>query len=497
MSEAARFVKFAREAASRLGELISENKYFVIFSHHDADGLSSAGIMGSALYREGARFQIRIFRQLERKYIKEVKAFDKDDNVLLFLDFGSGQYNILMDELKNSTYFILDHHEVVSEEYENGRCFQLNPHMFSIDGSEMISGAGVSYLVSKFLNYPKNKDLSYLAIVGALGDRQDKGKQRSLIGLNYSLILQDALEVGVIESHKDFLFFGRETRPIHISIEYSTDPYIPGISGNRNKVLEILKNSKIELKDENGRWRTLSNLNEEEKGVLFSEIVKHISMNGLPTDYAKSLIGTVYTVSLEKEGTPLRDAREFATLLNSCGRMRKYDVALAVVLGDRNRSLKEAMNVYEEYKRKISEALKWLYDNRENITNYSHIQVLYGRDRIDETIIGTVASIALSSRFVPETKPLIALADSDEKDLKVSARASKTSLKMGVNLSDAIRETLKELGIEETGGGHKMAAGAKIPKYLMEKFLLKLNDKIRIQIEGENDKITHDISSLT
>ncbi|MHA1596326.1 MAG: DHHA1 domain-containing protein [Candidatus Asgardarchaeia archaeon] len=490
MREAAKFVKFAREIASKIKELVSDNKYFVIFSHHDADGLSSAGIMGSALYREGVRFQIRIFRQLEKKYIMEAKSFDKSENVLLFLDFGSGQYNTLMEELKESTYFILDHHEVVSEDYENGRCFQLNPHMFSIDGSEMISGAGVVYLVSKYLNYPTNKDLSYLAIVGALGDRQDKGKQRSLVGLNYSLILQDALEVGVIESHKDFLFFGRETRPIHISIEYSTDPYIPGISGNRSKVLEMLKNSGIELKDKDGKWRTLSNLSEEEKGALFSEIVKHLSINELSTDYVRSLIGTVYTVSLEREGTPLRDAREFATLLNSCGRMKKYDVALAVVLGDRDRSLREAMNVYEEYKKKISEALKWLYDNRGSITNYSHIQVFYGRDMIDESIIGTVASIALSSRFVPETKPLIALADSDEKDLKVSARASKTSLKMGVNLSDAIRKTLKELGVEESGGGHKMAAGAKIPKYLMERFLLKLNDKIKAQVEEGDSETT-------
>ena len=58
----------------------------------------------------------------------------------------------------------------------------------------------------------RNKDLSPLAIIGALGDRQDSGPGRSLTGLNRKA-LEDAMEKGLVTVSKDFLFHGRETRP--------------------------------------------------------------------------------------------------------------------------------------------------------------------------------------------------------------------------------------------------------------------------------------------
>ena len=57
----------------------------------------------------------------------------------------------------------------------------MNPHLFDIDGSTEISGAGVVYLFCKALD-GKNKDMAHIAIVGAIGDiQEDKGFKKCII----------------------------------------------------------------------------------------------------------------------------------------------------------------------------------------------------------------------------------------------------------------------------------------------------------------------------
>ncbi len=68
---------------------------------------------------------------------------------------------------------------------------QLNPHLYGIDGATDVSGSGVAYFAAKALN-PANVDLAPIALVGALGDMQDKYEQRSLKGLN-EIIVNDAV----------------------------------------------------------------------------------------------------------------------------------------------------------------------------------------------------------------------------------------------------------------------------------------------------------------
>ncbi len=76
--------------------------------------------------------------------------------------------------------------------------FHFNPHLFGRDGSFELSGAGATYLVSKALDL-KNKDLSALAIVGAIGDLQDR-KFCELRGMNTEIV-NDGKEAGVSEDY--------------------------------------------------------------------------------------------------------------------------------------------------------------------------------------------------------------------------------------------------------------------------------------------------------
>ena len=60
------------------------------------------------------------------------------------------------------------------------------------------SGAGATYLVSKALDL-KNKDLSALAIVGAIGDLQDR-KFCELRGMNTEIV-KDGKDAGVLQDN--------------------------------------------------------------------------------------------------------------------------------------------------------------------------------------------------------------------------------------------------------------------------------------------------------
>ena len=61
----------------------------------------------------------------------------------------------------------------------NPNFVQVNPHLYGIDGATDVSGSGVAYFAAKAVN-AANVDLAPIALVGALGDMQDKYEQRSL-----------------------------------------------------------------------------------------------------------------------------------------------------------------------------------------------------------------------------------------------------------------------------------------------------------------------------
>ena len=81
-----------------------------------------------------------------------------------------------------------------------------------------------------------------------------------------------------------------------------------------------------------------------------------------------------------------------------------------------------------------------------------------------------------------KSKPLIGIAYSDNDHSKVSARGNRELIEAGLDLGEAIREVLKELDIDTEGGGHNIAAGARIPTKLEEEFLNVLNQKVKSQI---------------
>ncbi|MEM1883144.1 MAG: DHH family phosphoesterase [Candidatus Bathyarchaeia archaeon] len=396
------FIQETKRVSEEILKSIDRGMRILLISHLDADGISAAGILGKALIRAGATLSIRIERWMEWRIAEEVSLYAGEDLLPIFTDMGSGYLDILGAKLEKKRIIILDHHQPIGNPREN--FLHVNPHLFGIDGSRDISSAGISYFIAKLID-ERNSDLAHLAVVGALGDLQDKYEGRRLGGLN-DIIVKDSIETGFLNVETDLLLFGRETRPVYKALAYLTNPYIPGISGEEDKCLAFLSSLNISLK-ENDRWRALRDLSQEEKRKLFSALHDYLISKGFKSDVAMSLIGTVYTLVREEPWTPLRDAREFALLLNATGRMGVPSLGVAVCMGDRKRAYEEALKTLDEYRQMVGKYLAWLSENSDRIEEWEYIYVLHGEKDIDEKTISTISTI-ISTNLPKPNKPLIA-----------------------------------------------------------------------------------------
>ena len=165
------------EALTRASHILKEAQPFQVITHGDPDGVAAGAVATSV-------FDCEVFIQ-KRLDLNRIDP----SQFTLFLDLGSSQLNEIKKGFKN--YFVIDHHP--GEYGEN----VLNPWMYNIDGTRMLSTAATLYLVVKQMGDEYRK-LSYLGLVGALGDRQALERENEEV-------LKDALDSGVL---KDDILFG-------------------------------------------------------------------------------------------------------------------------------------------------------------------------------------------------------------------------------------------------------------------------------------------------
>ncbi len=455
----------ASEAASLLSEAAKKGSQILVLTHFDTDGLASAGILGAALSRLDASMHIRAIDGLDERTMNQAPIDTADLTVLA--DMGSGMLELLNSKVGKRA-LILDHHQPVGNPEE--KIIQVNPHTFGFDGAREISGAGIAYFVARATD-ANNLDLSALGVVGALGDMQDRGEKRSLHGLN-SVIAEDGAKAGCLKLDRDLVLYGRETRPIHKALAYTSNPFLPGLSGQEDRCLSLVTSAGIAVKKDE-RWRTLADLSDGEKQNLLSAIIQAVSSKGVAGKVALNLIGTVYTLPKEERGMPTRDAREFSSLLNACGRMNRQGLAISICLGERGSVMDEGQEVLAEYRKTIAQYMTWVTETQDRIEELEGIYVVHGEGTIDENMTGSISTILVSSGIFDPMKALLVLARTSEGDLKISARGTEQLVISGVNLGKTLQELTPAHG--GSGGGHDIAAGGNIPADSEKLFLRELD----------------------
>lgn len=421
------------------------NKTVRIISHLDADGISAAAIMARALERENFNFSISIFNQLDEENC--LALANEDFEQYIFTDLGSGKISMMNKKLRDKKIIILDHHEPEDTKPNKG-IFHVNPRSFGIETNH-VSGSGVVYFFAKELNQ-KNKEMAHIAIVGAIGDIQENQGFR---GLNKKIQF-DAVAQKKLKVINGIRLFGTQTKPLYKVLEYANETRAIGII-NESTAVQFLKQAGIEPKKEN-KWRRLIDLDEEEiKNLATALVVKRLDLKD-----PENILGPVYILTEEKEGTALRDAKEFSTLLNACGRMNKASLGIGVCLGD-EKIKKKAMAHLANYRKELVKAIKWFNDNKDDeehiIEKNNHI-IINARDNVLHTMIGTLASIISKTDDMNKSTFVLSLARTPDRMSKVSLRVTGTP--ENTDLREIMQRLIEPLGGET--GGHKFAAGGLI-----------------------------------
>lgn len=445
------------EKTAKIFRSIVKEKKVKILSQFDADGISSASIIVKMLIRLDVNFELRIYKQLTKGIIENLNIHEND--FLILVDFGSGQLDSLKKILEKTHVLILDHHGF--KQFSHINLFHLNPLLFNEDEA---SSSIISYIFAKAVDI-NNADLIDLAITGAIGDEQEeRGELKGLA----KKILEEAEVLSKITVTKGLRLYGRNSRPIHKALEYSFDPFIPGISGSESNTIQFLSELGISVKT-NEEWKKLSDLTLEEQQKLASAIiVERLKTNH---SYAEDIFGKNYTFLDKPE--EFQDVREFTTLLNACGRLGRPDLGVKLCLNNFD-SINEVWLVLDEYKKNISDCMSLLRENKNIVTTTSTSTFLSSEGKIPESLIGTITSIALNSNLFDQSKPVFGFAETDDGRIKISARISKNIKE--INLRDIILYAAEKVGGE--AGGHRHAAGAFIPKDKKHEFVRIIDSKL-------------------
>lgn len=424
-------------------EEIKDNEVEII-SHFDTDGITSASIMIQALKKIDQKFSLKIIKSLNKKFID---SLDKN-KIILFLDLASGS----LDHIKEANLkkiFIIDHHEMTQEIPLNVEI--INPELHE---KQKISSSGLTYLFCKEMD-GKNKEFAKLAILGMIGDQLEKEIDKLNNGI---------LEDGEIKRKRGLLVYP-STRPLNRVLEYCSDPFIPGVTGNIKGVLELLRESG--LSPENKKYKSLIELTEVEMEKLVTSV-----MLRNPEKKDKEIIGDLFLIKLFGK---LEDAREISAKINACSKNGSPEIAIGYCLEKMN-SKKRAESIHVKYRQELITGIKYAQET-EKIEGEGFV-IINAKDKIKDTMVGTVMSILANSPEYKQGTVIIGLAkDSQNNTIKISTR---NVGRKGRNLRELLSKIMNNF--EGEVGGHEMAAGCSIKPEKEQEFIETLKKHFELQV---------------
>jgi len=399
--------------------------------------------MLQALKRRDQKFSLKIVKSLTKEIIEEL---DKN-KITLFLDLASGSLNHIKEVGLKKTY-IIDHHEIDQEIPLNVEI--INPQLWE---KQKISGSGLTYLFCKEIE-ERNKDLAKIAILGMIGDQLEKDIDK----LNNSI-----LEDGEIKRKRGLLIYP-STRPLNRTLEFSSNPFIPGVTGNIGGVLELLREAG--LSPENGKYKSLIDLTEEEMERLVTAIILRN-----PEKKDKEIIGDLFLIKLFGK---LEDAREISAKINACSKGGRSDVAIQLCL-EKIEGKKRAESIHVKYKQQLIAGLK-LAQEIEKIEGKGFV-IINAKDKIKDSMIGTIISILANSQMHEPGTILIGMSHNESNQIKISARNVRRT---GRNSRELLTTIMNSF--EGEVGGHEFAAGCTFPQEKEEEFIEELKKQFELEI---------------
>ena len=420
----------------------SKDKEIQVISHFDTDGITSAAIMVQTLKKLDKKFSLKIVKSLEEQFFYDLPK----NKITLFLDLASGSLRYI-EESNLENVFIIDHHEIISEIPEKVTIINSELHE-----KQKISSSCLTYLFCKEID-ESNKEFAKLAILGMIGDMLEKEIDKLNNGI---------LEDGEIKRKRGLIIYP-STRPLNRTLEFSSNPYIPKVTGDVKGVLELLR--EVGLNPNNGKYKSIIELDNDEMEKLVTAI-----MLRNPKAKNKEIIGDIFLIKLFNK---LEDAREVSAKINACSRFGESETALQLCM-EIPSAKKRAESIHAKYKQQLLSGLK--YASEAEKIEGKRFMILNARSYIKDTMIGTIASILSNSSLYEKGTIIITMAYYDNK-IKVSSRIVGRN---GRNAREILNSVIEEIGGEV--GGHESAAGCIVSQDKENEFLESLKRNLELEM---------------
>lgn len=418
---------------NKAAQLVRNSDDFRIFSHYDADGISSAIIIVETLRRLGKRFHLSFLKSFDVDIIKE--GLNK---TLILSDIGAD--GIAFFNMEST--ILIDHH--TSPALDEKKIIDLNPRSYGYDGSREACSSTVAFLLSLNID-DENRDLFPYFISGIIGDKQDVG---GYYGIN-SRIIESYGNLYPVK--KDLNIDGES---IFDALYYSTDPYFNGLSGEMENVRGFLADLGID-----GDSR-LEDLNDDNRTKLSDHLMLVLLRGNTANEGLESLVTDKYFFkSLGMTGHLLSSYIDYA------GRSGEMGLPLSWMMGN-DEALDNLKKIWISFKEDILKEVKTAIKDAKKMKyiQYFHVN--------SPSLAGTVAGICMLY-LLEKDKPTIGIYKN--KNIKISSRATWDLVRRGIDLSKAISMAASEVGGH--GGGHDIASGGEIPFDKEDEFL-QILDKI-------------------
>jgi len=137
-------------ASEKVKNLINERKDTFIVSNSSCDGIISAGLLVSAIWKMGGKATARFMNSVSQESLANLK--NENHEFYFFTEIGTGLTESF-NKLFSNDWIVLDHRKLsFSEMVTDDNSAILNPWKFDIDGNKEISSGGISYLLAKTLD---------------------------------------------------------------------------------------------------------------------------------------------------------------------------------------------------------------------------------------------------------------------------------------------------------------------------------------------------------
>jgi RecJ-like exonuclease len=308
----------------------------------------------------------------------------------------------------------------------------------------------------------KFRPLIGLALVGALGDRQEFFS--GFTGVN-DLLAKRAADLEIVRQGEGLRLIGRSLKPVLECLRTSTRPYLRGLSRNPSACRSLLGDLGI------SHSISISELQHEQERALADAIFARVGETAENEEFRHTLWGALYT-NTSKQLVGPRDLREYATVLDSCANLKRPEIGFAMALGD-DTAVSDALTLLSSRQEEMLGTLAWFIRNLALLRDSGTFRYIYCGSDVNPRLMGEAISLLIESGIVSMDRPILGLVDLSPETVKVSARGTPKLAMEGTNVGRAIETAAAQVG--GLGGGHDVAAAARVPKQRMDEFLAKLN----------------------